>query len=85
MFTLRAELSISRAGNAPREIRFSWMTEDDDKRDVEAAEIERLREEGKEVIRGRHHGDRNAQIPVVPPRGAEPVTSILSSPSRLAL
>jgi hypothetical protein len=45
-----AELSISSGGNAPREVRFRWMTEDDDKRDAEAAEAEQLREEGKQVI-----------------------------------
>jgi hypothetical protein len=42
-----AELSISTGGNTPREIRFRWRTNADDERDAEAAEAERLREEGK--------------------------------------
>jgi hypothetical protein len=41
------ELSIDAGGNTPREIRFRWRNEDDDKRDAEAAEAERLRDEGK--------------------------------------
>jgi hypothetical protein len=45
-----AELSISTGGNTPREVRFRWRCDDDDKRDDEAAEIERLRDEGTEVV-----------------------------------
>jgi hypothetical protein len=33
----------------PRTITYRWRTEDDDKRDAEAAEIERMRDEGKQV------------------------------------
>jgi hypothetical protein len=44
-----AELSISTSATGPREIRFRWRTDDDDKRDAEAAEAERLRDEGKHV------------------------------------
>ena len=36
--------------SGPREITYRWRTDDDDKRDAEAAEAERLREEGKEVV-----------------------------------
>jgi hypothetical protein len=42
-----AELSISASATGPREVRFRWRTDDDDKRDAEAAERERLRDEGK--------------------------------------
>jgi hypothetical protein len=42
-----AELSISASATGPREIRFRWRTDADDKRDAEAAEVERLRDEGK--------------------------------------
>ena len=42
-----AELSISASATGPREIRFRWRTDADDKRDAEAAEAERLRDEGK--------------------------------------
>jgi hypothetical protein len=41
------ELSISAGGNTPREIRFRWRNEDDDKRDAERAEAERLCEDSK--------------------------------------
>ena len=34
----------------PRAITYRWRTEDDDKRDSEASEIERLREEGKTIV-----------------------------------
>jgi hypothetical protein len=44
-----AELSINTGANGPREIRFRWRC-DDDKRDAEQAEIERLRDEGKTVV-----------------------------------
>ena len=37
------------ANPPPRRIVFRWRNEDDDKRDAEAAEAERLREEGKTV------------------------------------
>jgi hypothetical protein len=42
-----AELSISTSAAGPREIRFRWRTDADDKRDAEAAASERLRDEGK--------------------------------------
>jgi hypothetical protein len=42
-----AELSISTGANAPREIRFRWRTSEDDERDAEAAEAERMRDEAK--------------------------------------
>jgi hypothetical protein len=45
-----AELSISTGANGPREFRFRWRCDDDDKRDAEAAEIERLEAEGKIVV-----------------------------------
>jgi hypothetical protein len=45
--TSAAELSISTSATGPREIRFRWRTDDDDKRDAEQAEAERLRDEGK--------------------------------------
>jgi hypothetical protein len=45
-----AELSFSMGGNASREIRFRWRCDDDDKRDAEAAEAERLRDEGKQAV-----------------------------------
>jgi hypothetical protein len=34
----------------PRRIVFRWRDEDDDKRDAEAAEAERLRDEGEQVV-----------------------------------
>ena len=44
--TSAAELSVT--ANAPaRTLTFRWRTSEDDKRDAEAAEAERLREEGK--------------------------------------
>jgi hypothetical protein len=42
-----AELSISSSATGPREIRFRWRTDADDERDAEAADRERLRDEGK--------------------------------------
>jgi hypothetical protein len=39
-----AELSISTSTTGPREIRFRWRTDEDDRRDAEAAEAERLRD-----------------------------------------
>jgi hypothetical protein len=42
-----AELSISASATGPREIRFRWRTDADDKRDAEQAEAERLRDAGK--------------------------------------
>jgi hypothetical protein len=42
-----AELSISTSATGPREIRFRWRTDEDDRRDAEAAEAERMRDEGK--------------------------------------
>jgi hypothetical protein len=44
-----AELSVS-VNNAPRRIEFRWRTSEDDERDAERAEAERLREGGKEVV-----------------------------------
>ena len=47
--TSAAELSVS--ANAPaRTLAFRWRTSEDDERDAEAAEAERLREEGKHVV-----------------------------------
>jgi hypothetical protein len=44
-----AELSVT--ANAPaRTLIFRWRTSEDDERDAEAAEIERLRDEGKHVV-----------------------------------
>jgi hypothetical protein len=48
--TSAAELSVT--ANAPvRTLTFRWRTDEDDKRDAEAAEAERLREEGRAVVR----------------------------------
>ena len=47
--TSAAELSVT--ANAPaRTLTFRWRTSEDDERDAEAAEAERLREEGKPVV-----------------------------------
>jgi hypothetical protein len=47
--TSAAELSVT--ANAPaRTITFRWRTSEDDERDAEAAERERLRDEGKTVV-----------------------------------
>lgn len=47
--TSAAELSVT--ANAPaRTLTFRWRTSEDDERDTEAAEAERLREEGKPVV-----------------------------------
>jgi hypothetical protein len=44
-----AELSVT--ANAPaRTLTFRWRTSEDDERDAEAAELERLRDEGKTVV-----------------------------------
>jgi hypothetical protein len=40
------ELSISTGANGPREIRFRWKTDNDELREAEEAEAERLRDEG---------------------------------------
>jgi hypothetical protein len=45
--TSAAELSVSIGASAPHEIRFRWRCDDDDKRDAERAEAERLQDEGK--------------------------------------
>jgi hypothetical protein len=45
-----AELSVSTSATGPREIRFRWRTDADDQRDAEAAERERLLDEGKHVV-----------------------------------
>jgi hypothetical protein len=45
-----AELSVSTGANAQREIRFRWRCDDDDKRDAEAAEAERVHDEGKHMV-----------------------------------
>ena len=42
-----AELSVSLPADGPRVLRFRWKTDDDDKRDAERAEAERLRDDGK--------------------------------------
>jgi hypothetical protein len=47
--TSAAELSVT--ANAPaRTFTFRWRTSEDDARDAERAEAERLRDEGKQVI-----------------------------------
>jgi hypothetical protein len=47
--TSAAELSVT--ANAPaRAFTFRWRTSEDDQRDAEAAEAERLRDEGKQVV-----------------------------------
>jgi hypothetical protein len=47
--TSAAELSVT--ANAPaRTLTFRWRTSEDDKRDAAAAEAERLRDEGKQVV-----------------------------------
>jgi hypothetical protein len=51
-----AELSVT--VDNPREIRFRWRC-DDDKRDAEAAEVERLREEGKLIECAANPADAN--------------------------
>ena len=45
-----AELSLNLTGAAPRMIEFRWRTDDNDKRDAEAAQIERLRDAGTPVV-----------------------------------
>jgi hypothetical protein len=45
--TSAAELSVSANANPLRTITFRWRNSDDDNRDAEAAERERLRDEGK--------------------------------------
>jgi hypothetical protein len=47
--TSAAELSVS-VNNAPRRIEFRWRTSEDDERDAERAEAERLRDEGRTVV-----------------------------------
>jgi hypothetical protein len=47
--TSAAELSVSTSGTGPRTLTFRWRTSEDDKRDAEAAEAERPRDEGKHV------------------------------------
>jgi hypothetical protein len=46
--TSAAELSVT--VDNPRKIRFRWRNEDDDRRDAEAAEAERLLDEGKQAL-----------------------------------
>jgi hypothetical protein len=48
--TSAAELSVSVNAGGPRTITYRWRSDDDDKRDAECAEAERLREEGKPVV-----------------------------------
>ena len=67
--TSAAELSVSTGANAPREIRFRWRTSEDDKRDAEAVEIERLREEGEHAVAIGWGGNRKI---VEHEAGAEP-------------
>jgi hypothetical protein len=45
--TSAAELSVSVNGGGPRTITYRWRSDDDDKRDAERAEAERLHEAGK--------------------------------------
>jgi hypothetical protein len=45
--TSAAELSVTASASPPRTLTFRWRTSEDDVRDAEAAERERLREEGK--------------------------------------
>jgi hypothetical protein len=47
--TSAAELSVTAAAPA-RTITFRWRTSEDDERDAERAEAERLRDEGKDVV-----------------------------------
>jgi hypothetical protein len=47
--TSAAELSVT-DNVSPRTLTFRWRTSKDDERDAEAAELERLRDEGKTVI-----------------------------------
>lgn len=47
--TSAAELSVS-VSNSPRTITYRWRTDDDDARDPKAAEVVRLRDEGKHVV-----------------------------------
>jgi hypothetical protein len=42
------DVTINTGG--PRVIQYRWRTEEDDRRDAEAAEAERLRDEGKTVV-----------------------------------
>jgi hypothetical protein len=57
-----AELSVSTVANGPREIRFRWRTDADDQRDAEAAEAERLRDEGKHMVSiGRGDGGKTIE------------------------
>jgi hypothetical protein len=46
----RRGAGVDVSAGPPREIRFRWRTSDDDRRDAERAEAERLREEGKTMI-----------------------------------
>jgi hypothetical protein len=48
--TSAAELSVSVMANHPRTITYRWRRDDDDRRDAERAETERLRDEGKQVV-----------------------------------
>ena len=48
--TTTAELSISANTNGPRTITYRWRSDNDDKRDTERAEAERLRAEEKHVV-----------------------------------
>jgi hypothetical protein len=45
--TSAAELSVSVDAGGPRTITYRWRSDDDDKRDAERAERERLRDEFK--------------------------------------
>ena len=46
----------------PRQIVYRWRCDDDDKRDAEAAEAERLRDEGKQVVSiGWDDGDKTIE------------------------
>jgi hypothetical protein len=46
----RRGAGVDVSAGPPRVIEYRWRTDDDDQRDAEAAEAERLREEGKTVV-----------------------------------
>jgi hypothetical protein len=48
-FSLRRS-RFSTGGASPRVIEYRWRTDDDDKREAERVEVERLRDEGKHVV-----------------------------------
>jgi hypothetical protein len=51
VITANASVDVNlNSHSQPRVIEYRWRTDEDDKRDAEAAEIERLPEEGKTVV-----------------------------------